>query len=60
MSCLGITGQNGAGKSTLVKLISGIESPINGQILLNIDSKKPLLGILDQIPEKFFRDVITH
>ena len=54
MSCLGITGQNGAGKSTLVKLISGIESPINGQILLNINSKKPLLGILDQIPENLY------
>ena len=54
MSCLGIAGQNGAGKSTLVKLISGIANPTSGQILLNIDSKKPLLGILDQIPENLY------
>jgi energy-coupling factor transporter ATP-binding protein EcfA2 len=54
MSCLGITGQNGAGKSTLVKLISEIESPINGQILLKINSKKPSLGTLDQIPENLY------
>ena len=54
MSCLGITGQNGAGKSTLVKLISGVESLTSGQLLLNVDSKKPLLGVLDQIPENLY------
>ena len=54
MSCLGITGQNGSGKSTLVKLMSGTVSPASGQILLDLDSKKPLLGILDQIPENLY------
>ncbi len=54
MSCLGITGENGSGKSTLVKLISGIVSPASGQILLDLDSKKPLLGIMDQIPENLY------
>jgi ribose transport system ATP-binding protein len=31
----GIVGENGAGKSTLMKILSGVEQPDTGQILLN-------------------------
>ena len=44
---LGIVGRNGAGKTTLFKLISGLESPDEG----NIHMKKNLrVGYLEQIP----------
>ncbi|MDB5727562.1 MAG: transporter ATP-binding protein [Noviherbaspirillum sp.] len=41
---LALVGPNGAGKSTLIQLISGLEQPTHGQILLNgkrIDRLKP-------------------
>lgn len=40
---IGILGQNGSGKSTLLRIISGGESPTNGNILVR--SRPVLLGI---------------
>jgi len=55
-SIVGIVGKTGAGKSTLAKLMSGIESPSSGTILLNglIANKYDLrkkVGIVFQFPE---------
>lgn len=37
----GIIGENGAGKSTLIKLVSGLEAPDNGTMLVNEDTYRP-------------------
>lgn len=39
---IGILGRNGAGKSTLIRLMSGAERPISGQILRNMTVSWPL------------------
>jgi heme exporter protein A len=36
-AALAITGRNGSGKSTLVKILSGILSPANGQVIITVD-----------------------
>lgn len=33
--CLGLMGENGAGKSTLMKILSGVFSPDEGQVIIN-------------------------
>src|SRR5699024_8229631 len=40
---IGVIGANGAGKSTLFRLISGAESPTNGEIF--VSSTPTLLGV---------------
>jgi ribose transport system ATP-binding protein len=54
---MGLIGENGAGKSTLIKIICGIYTPTEGQVLLNgeavdipdyITGKKLGLGIVPQ------------
>lgn len=57
-----ILGENGSGKSTLVKLITGIELPKEGKILVdNLDSStddiwkiREILGVIFQNPEDQF------
>jgi len=48
----GLVGENGAGKSTLVKIIAGIYSPDNGQLLVNgrlVSYRAPRDAIADGI-----------
>lgn len=51
----GIMGASGAGKTTLMNVLSGIESPSNGKVLLNgIDihkNKKEIEGVIGYIPQ---------
>ena len=42
---VGLVGKNGAGKSTLMKIMSGLQKPDNGQVVLPKDS---LIGFLHQ------------
>ncbi len=42
---VGLVGKNGAGKSTLMKIMSGMQKPDNGQVVLPKDS---LIGFLHQ------------
>ncbi|WP_430507832.1 ATP-binding cassette domain-containing protein [Rossellomorea marisflavi] len=52
-ACTGLIGPNGAGKSTLMRLMTGMEEPEIGEILLNdkpISSMKKEIGYLPQYP----------
>lgn len=52
-TCTGLIGPNGAGKSTLMRLMTGMEEPDTGEILLNdkpISSMKKEIGYLPQYP----------
>ncbi|MHC8521199.1 ABC transporter ATP-binding protein [Rossellomorea sp. H39__3] len=52
-ACTGLIGPNGAGKSTLMRLMTGMEEPEIGEILLNdkpISSMKQEIGYLPQYP----------
>ncbi|MFI2796692.1 ATP-binding cassette domain-containing protein [Bacillus cereus] len=54
--CVGLIGPNGAGKSTLIKVISDINNPTAGEVLLNgikISKMKSEIGYLPQYPNFF-------
>lgn len=54
--CTGIVGANGCGKSTLLKILSGVEKPDDGSIIINGEElKKPverLAGCVGYIPQE--------
>lgn len=54
---IGLLGKNGQGKTTLIKLINGLLTPNNGEILINgnkigVESKK----IISYLPERTYLD----
>lgn len=55
---IGIFGESGSGKSTLADLITTLQSPLSGEILLNginvNSSKIDLRGIIGYVPQKVF------
>ena len=51
---LGIIGNNGSGKSTLASLITKTLIPDSGSIDINLNGKKPDIGIVPQSPERIF------
>lgn len=62
-SIIGLLGKNGAGKSTLLKLVAGLLSPQNGQILVDghlpIQRKPAFLKQIYVVPEEFATPPIT-
>lgn len=48
-----IIGPNGSGKTTLLKLILGVLSPNEGEVLLNNKAVKMSLGRIGYVPQKF-------
>tara|TARA_B100000029_G_C17604532_1_gene966972 strand:+ start:4225 stop:5523 length:1299 start_codon:yes stop_codon:yes gene_type:complete len=51
---LGIIGSNGCGKSTLAFLIANIIKPTSGNIKIELNGKKPKIGLISQCPERNF------
>ena len=54
---IGLLGKNGAGKTTLIKLINGLLTPTDGEILINgepvgVNSKK----VISYLPERTYLD----
>lgn len=38
--CLVVTGRNGSGKSTLLKIVAGLLSPTNGEVIFKLDGRE--------------------
>ena len=57
-----ITGPSGSGKSTLLSLLAGMETPTEGQILLDDENTTAIMLLLrEQVAEKGFCVIIvTH
>ena len=49
---LGIIGENGSGKTTLVNIILNSLKPTSGFVDIAIGDSKPLIGALNQFPER--------
>ena len=52
---IGFLGKNGSGKTTLIKIINGLLSPVNGEVLVNdekvgVESKK----VISYLPERTY------
>ncbi len=52
LRCLGIIGANGCGKTTLSLLLLNILQPHRGEIKITCNDSEPLIGYLDQFPER--------